>query len=132
MKTSTKFLAMAAVSLACSSAVADNHEYPPMQFFSSISKDKLLEALQEEPAFEKLNEDALGSPITIRVRHYTKITAGGSAAALSSAVLSGSTLGLIPVVSNDDLVINYEVMVHGDPIGFIRVHRELYGCRLTV
>ena len=116
MKISNKILPAVVLTLASTAALADEHHYPPMQFFSSISKDKLLEALRAEEAFSELDNDALGSPITIRVRHYTKITAGGSAAAFSSAVLSGSTLGLIPVVSNDDLVVNYEVMVHGDPI----------------
>ena len=116
MNISKKLLPVLALVVGCPAAFAEDNAYPPMQFFSSISKDKMLEALREEAAFAELDNDALGSPITIRIRHYTKITAGGSAAALSSAVLSGSTLGLIPVVSNDDLVINYEVMVHGDPI----------------
>lgn len=88
-------------------------EYPRMQFFSSISEEKLIEQIRSLPEFEELDEDALGSPIVLRVRHFMRMTAGGSAAGWSSAVLSGSTLGLIPMVTNNDLVVKYEFMVHG-------------------
>ena len=95
---------------------AEQHPYPPMQFFSSFSKDKLLEELRNTQQFTNLDNEALGSAIVIRVRHHTRMTVGGSAAAMSSALLAGSTLGLLPVVSNDDLIISYDVLVHGDRI----------------
>ena len=97
-------------------AQAQDGTYPPIQFFSSISRDKLLERLKEDPKFANIDNDALGSPIVLQVRHATRMTAGGSASLMTSAILSGSTLGLIPVVSNDDLVVTYEVLVHGIPI----------------
>ena len=97
-------------------AVAEQNPYPPMQFYSSFSKEKLLEELRGEQQFENLDNEALGSAIVISVRHQTRMTAGGSAAAMGSAVLAGSTLGLLPVVSNDDLVITYAISVHGDRI----------------
>ena len=95
---------------------AQDGTYPPIQFFSSISRDKLLEVLKDDPKFANIDNEALGSPIVLQVRHATRMTAGGSASLMTSALLSGSTLGLIPVVSNDDLIVTYEVLVHGIPI----------------
>ena len=95
---------------------AQDGAYPPIQFFSSISRDKMLERLKEDEKFANIDNDALGSPVVLQVRHATRMTAGGSASLMTSALLSGSTLGLIPVVSNDDLIVTYEVLVHGIPI----------------
>ena len=97
-------------------AVAEENPYPPMQFYASFSKEKLLEDLRGTEQFENIDNEATGSAIVISVRHQTRMTAGGSAAAMGSAVLAGSTLGLLPVVSNDDLVITYTISVHGDRI----------------
>ena len=116
MKSICSTALIASLILVATPAVAEQGAYPPMQFYSSFSKDKLLEQLRETQQFANLDNEALGSAIVIRVRHQTRMTAGGSAAALSSAVLAGSTLGLLPVVSNDDLIISYDVLVHGDKI----------------
>lgn len=91
-------------------------DYPPMVFVSSVSEEKLLEKIREVPEFTDMDKDALGSPIVLRIRHFTRMTAGGSAAGWSSAVLSGGTLGIIPLVTNNDLVVKYEFTVHGTPI----------------
>ena len=112
-KTVLLFSAATAV-FASSTALAEN--YPPMVFTSSVSEEKLLEQIRTIEGFKDLDKDALGSPIRLSVRHFTRMTAGGSAAGWSSAVLSGSTLGLIPVVTNNDLVVKYEFLVHGTPI----------------
>ena len=112
-KTLTLFSALIAT-LTGSAALAG--DYPPMNFISSVSHDKLLEEIRKVSEFEDLDQDALGSPIVLRVRHFTRMTAGGSAAGIGSAVLSGSTLGIIPIVTNNDLVVKYEFTVHGTPI----------------
>lgn len=113
---SKKLLAALCTAALSMPALAETEAYPPMQFFSSVSQEKMLEQLRGTPAFAELDKEALGSPIVLRVRYYKSATAGGSAASLSTIMLSGSTLGLIPVVSNDDLVLNYEVLVHGVPV----------------
>jgi hypothetical protein len=102
------------IALTGSAAVAG--DYPPMVFISSVSEEKLLEAIREVPEFAKIDDEALGSPIVLQVRHFTRMTAGGSAAGFGSAVLSGGTLGIIPIVTNNDLVVKYEFTVHGTPI----------------
>lgn len=112
-KTATLFSAMV-IALTGPAALAG--DYPPMIFISSVSEEKLLEKIRDVPEFAEIDEDAVGSPIVLRVRHFTRMTAGGSAAGWSSAVLSGSTLGIIPLVTNNDLVVKYEFTVHGTPI----------------
>ncbi len=90
--------------------------YPPIVFLSEVSKDKLAERIRTNPMFSELDQDALGSPIILRMRYYQRGTAGGAAAGMTSAILSGSTLGLIPLVSNNDLIVVYEFNVHGIPV----------------
>lgn len=89
---------------------------PAMRFLSSVLSDELFEALKAAPALSALDKELPGSPLTLLVTHTTRTTAGGQAAGLLSAVLSGSTLGLIPVVSNEQLVVRYEVMLNNKVI----------------
>ncbi|TXH72269.1 MAG: hypothetical protein E6Q88_06675 [Lysobacteraceae bacterium] len=89
---------------------------PAMYFLSSVAEDELYALFKKVPAFSALDEDLVGSPLTLMVTHTNRPTAGGQAAGLLSAVLSGSTLGIIPVVSSERLVIKYEVMLNGKSI----------------
>lgn len=89
---------------------------PPMKFYSSVAADELLAALQAEPALAALDKELPGSPLALVVTHTLRPTAGGVATGFLSAVLSGSTLGLIPLVTNDRLVVRYEVMLNGKAV----------------
>lgn len=89
---------------------------PAMHFVASIAADDLHDALKANPAFAALDRELVGSPMTLVVTHTNRPTPGGQAAGLVSAVLSGSTLGLIPIVSNEQLVVRYEVLLNGKPI----------------
>jgi hypothetical protein len=89
---------------------------PPMKFYSSVAADELLLALQAEPALASLDKELPGSPLALVVTHTLRPTAGGVATGFLSAVLSGSTLGLIPLVTNDRLVVRYEVMLNGKAV----------------
>ncbi len=89
---------------------------PTMRFISSIMETELLEALKAEPALSALDKELAGSPLVLVVTHTVRPTAGGQAAGLLTAFLSGSTLGLIPLVTNDRLVIRYEVLLNGKSI----------------
>lgn len=86
---------------------------PPMYFLSSVLQDELFAALKADPGFAALDKELVGSPLTLIVTHTLRPTAGGQAAGLLSAVLAGSTLGLIPVVSSERLVLKYEVRLNG-------------------
>lgn len=95
---------------------ADATALPPMNFYSSVATDELLARLKAVPAFVKLEKELYGSPIQVRVTHSLQPTAGGQAAGLLSAIWAGSTLGLLPVVTNNNLVITYEIKVNGKEI----------------
>lgn len=89
---------------------------PPMKFLASVAEDDILGALKADPAFANLDKELAGSPLTLVVTHTVRPTAAGTAAGLLSAVLSGGTLGILPMVSNDRLVVRYEVMLNGKTV----------------
>lgn len=89
---------------------------PPMDFVSTVARDELYTALKADPALTRLDKELAGSPLTLMVTHTLRPTSGGQAAGLLSAVLAGSTLGLIPIVSSEQLVVRYEVLLNGKTI----------------
>ena len=89
---------------------------PPMDFVSTVARDELYTALKADPALARLDKELAGSPLTLMVTHTLRPTSGGQAAGLLSAVLAGSTLGLIPIVSSEQLVVRYEVLLNGKTI----------------
>ena len=95
---------------------ADPNAFPPMSFYASVAENELLGIVKAQPAFAQLDKELLGSPIQVRVTHTLQPTAGGQAAGLLSAIWAGSTLGLLPVVTNNNLVLVYEVRVNGKEI----------------
>lgn len=89
---------------------------PAMNFRSSIASDEIFDLLRSNVAFSKLDEELVGSPMLVRVTHSLQPTGTGKAAGLLSAIWSGGTLGLLPMVTNNNLVVTYEVRVQGEPI----------------
>jgi hypothetical protein len=89
---------------------------PPMNFYASVAGDELLQRVKNTEAFARLEKELYGSPIQLRVTHSLQPTTGGQAAGLLSAIWAGSTLGLLPVVTNNNLVLTYEVQVNGKEI----------------
>ena len=89
---------------------------PPMKFIASVAEDELYQGVKSVPAFSQLDKDLVGSQIVVVVTHGSKPTAAGQATGFLSALVSGSTLGLIPLVTNNSLVLTYEIRVNGDDI----------------
>ena len=89
---------------------------PPMKFIASVAEDELYQGVKSVPAFSQLDKDLVGSQIVVVVTHGFKPTAAGQATGFLSALVSGSTLGLIPMVTNNSLVLTYEIRVNGDDI----------------
>lgn len=89
---------------------------PPMHFYASVAANELLQQVKAVPAFARLDKELVGSPIQLRITHSLQPTAGGQAAGLLSAIWAGSTLGLLPVVVNNNLVLSYEIRVNGREI----------------
>ncbi|HEU4780828.1 MAG TPA: hypothetical protein VFS58_13180 [Steroidobacteraceae bacterium] len=86
---------------------------PAMSFYGSIANDELFELVSKSDQFTRIDKELYGSPLHLRVMHSLQPTSGGKATGLLSAIFSGGTLGLLPVVTNNSLVVTYEVRVHG-------------------
>jgi len=89
---------------------------PPMNFYASVAGNELFLLIKAAPAFARVEKELVGSPIQLRVTHSLQPTAGGQAAGLLSAIWAGGTLGLLPVVTNNNLVLSYEIRVNGQEI----------------
>jgi hypothetical protein len=95
---------------AAPASTGDSRSVPSMAFASTIAADEIYDALKKSPALASLDKDKPGSPIAIRVSlEYGR---NSSASNLASAVFAIGTLGLLPVVSNRDLLITYDVLVN--------------------
>jgi len=70
---------------------------PAMNFYSSFAKDTIYVAIKANSRFSKLDKELVGSPITLRVTHSVRPTSGGQAVGFLSAIISGTSLGLIPM-----------------------------------
>lgn len=97
-------------------ATPDGSALPAMIFLSSLAEDELFKIFKAQPGYAALDKELYGSPLKLIVTHTSRPTAGGQAAGLLSAVLSGSTLGLLPVVTSERMVIRYEVMLNGKTV----------------
>ena len=86
---------------------------PAMSFYGSIADDELFDLVKKSDQFARLDKELFGSPLHLRVMHALQPTASGKATGLLSAIFTGGTLGLIPAVTNNSLMVTYEVRVHG-------------------
>ena len=126
MKTFFKAIVGACLLGQVSLASAESQDaYPDMQFFTSFESKELFEKIKATPKFENLNEENYGSPIILTVYYKVENTAEGQASAMTTAILSGSTLGLIPIVTNNDLVVTYAIKVHGTVISEIEFRKNI-------
>jgi hypothetical protein len=98
---------------AAATAPAPAGALPAMSFYGSIANDELFDLIRKSEQFARLDKELFGSPLNLRVMHTLQPTAGGKATGLLSAIFTGGTLGLIPAVTNNSLVVTYEVRVHG-------------------
>jgi len=89
-------------------------QYPPVFFVTNVEDETYKEKLKSYKAFVDINSKASGHPIAIRVLmgHSNK----QNATSFSTAMLSASTLGLIPIVSNTEFKVHYDVFVQGKSI----------------
>jgi len=112
-----KLLAAVCLALVSAQAGADSEAVlPPMIFFSSVAGDELFTALKANPAFAQLDKESVGSPIILFVTHSVRPTAAGVATGLLSVISFGMSLGILPLVSNNSLVVTYNVRVNGEDV----------------
>jgi hypothetical protein len=101
------------VTTAATPAAAPAIALPAMSFYGSFAGDELFELIKKSDQFVRIDKELFGSPLHLRVMHALQPTAGGKATGLLSAIFTGGTLGLIPAVTNNSLMVTYEVRVHG-------------------
>lgn len=104
-------------------AASQSNPLPAMNFYSSFAKDTIYDAIKANPKFSKLDKELVGSPITLRVTHSVRPTSGGQAVGFLSAIISGSSLGLIPMVTNEQFVLRYEILLQGKPVSIYSFER---------
>ncbi|NKF49344.1 hypothetical protein G3R49_01955 [Shewanella sp. WXL01] len=118
-----KLIMAAALTLMSANAVAEKIALPPLNYTSYIGADELYDKLKQSEVFSNLDKENFGTPIRLIVRYRTENTAGGSAAGFTSAILAGGSLGILPVVTNNDFVLTYELTVQNQVIAAIE-YRE--------
>ena len=101
---------------AVSSVSAAELVLPPVLYLSTIEGSELFDKLKQSPSFAAIDKENIGTPLRLIVSYKLQPTAGGTAAGLTSAILAGGSLGILPVVTNNDLVVTYELRVHGQPV----------------
>lgn len=85
---------------------------PAVRFYSSVAADDIYAQLHADPLLSHLGRESPGCPIVLRVTHSVEPTSGGRAAGTATGLLAATTLGIIPVVTNEDFVVNYELFVN--------------------
>lgn len=96
---------------------------PAMRFSSTVVADELLSALKANPGLAGLDTELPGSALSLVVTHTIDTTAGGRATTFVSAILSGSSLGLLPVVNHDVLGIRYDVFLNRKVVASYKFER---------
>lgn len=120
-------LLVSMVSANAKDQVADEYRhagkvYPPVFFVSNIDDETVLQKLKDYNAFTKLDKDAVGLPIGVRILKGRRNKQ--DAASFSSTMLSASTLGLIPVVANTEFKVHYDVFVQGKSIATFKYQMD--------
>jgi hypothetical protein len=97
-------------------------QLPTLRFSADALGSSFYEQIQRAPQFEKMNREALGSPIELRVYHSYRINRGSAAA---SGLLAAATLGIFPMVASGEHSVVYEVLVNGTPLSTYRYSKTL-------
>lgn len=84
----------------------------PINYASNVKSPSFHTKFKEIEHFGNVANDNHGSPLLIVTTLHNTMTNGGQATGLFSAMLAGGSLGLIPMVTNQDLTITYNVLVN--------------------
>lgn len=84
----------------------------PFYLNSGQFEDAFYEKLNEVDLFNDLNKENIGSPYYLSIYFADQATAGGTAAEATSVLLAASTLGIIPIVSNEDKTLRFEIWLN--------------------
>lgn len=97
---------------------------PPTNFASTIDSPELLTNLQQSGLFSQLDERQVGSPFLLTATYRYQSSTVASGAAVTSVLLSSATLGVVPMVANRDLIVEYDLSLMGEPLLTARYSRN--------
>lgn len=109
---------------AASAAAEAPHDavLPVLRFSADALGGSFYEELRQAPQFQKLDREALGSPLELRIYHTWRIAKGS---AVATGLLSAVTLGILPQVSSGEHEIVYEVLVNGVLVSSFKYQKNL-------
>ena len=96
--------------------------YPPVLFVTNIKAVPIKDKLNAYHAFSRLDTEEIGLPIGIRILKGYHTRQDGTK--FSSGLLSASTLGLLPTVSNVEFKVRYDIFVQGSSIATFKYQTE--------
>lgn len=100
-------------------------QLPAINFIASDAQQQALLALQAHPALATtVRDDLPGSPLQLMMTMAVEQTAGGTAGGLLSLLVSSASLGIIPMISHDRLVLRYDLHVQGQRMRSHRFERS--------
>lgn len=81
--------------------------------FNDELEGEIIEKMKQQPMLSQVATDNYGTPIRLLITNHSDVTAGGNVSGFMSAMLAGGSLGLLPMVTNADQVLVYEIRVNG-------------------
>ena len=81
--------------------------------FNDELEGEIITKMQQLSNLSLVANDNYGTPIRLLITNQAEQTAGGTVTGLMSAMLAGGSLGLLPMVTNADQVLTYELRVNG-------------------
>jgi len=95
---------------------------PTLRFAGDALGNGFFDQIQKAPEFQKMDREALGSPIELRVYHTYRINRGS---VTTTGLLSAVTIGILPVVASGEHTIVYEIVVNGTPLSTYKYSKSL-------
>ncbi|WP_144395344.1 hypothetical protein [Pleionea sediminis] len=87
----------------------------PIRYFSTVPGDAVMEKIMLHPKFNNAQEELPGSPIVLRVVLEQRQDVNNPAS-FTTGLLAATSLGILPAVMSEDILIRYEVFVNGNSI----------------
>ena len=92
-------------------------ELPSMEYVTSLMEDEShFTKLKDTTLFKNIEKDLQGAPLRLFAMIHAQSTQGGSASEISSGLLAATTLGIIPVVKNQDIVMSYRIRLNNNTL----------------
>jgi hypothetical protein len=100
----------------------NGQKYPPILLITNINSPSITQLLSGHNAFSRVDKEAFGLPIGIRILklHRTK----SDSTQFSTLMLAASTLGIVPIVSNSEFKVRYDVFVQGEIVSTFTYQTE--------